>query len=173
MLGGAASTVVLCPLTVIKVQMQMAGRGLHASPLAAASAIWRANGFQGFYRGLMANLGVQVPYSTLFFGIYGMLRDSQPRTTWSPVFCGGVASIATWTLLLPVDTLRTIKMGSVHHTMSKNEISALVKKRVQHSGLKSLWRGFTPVALRALPSSGSSMLVYEWAKRVSIGGHVG
>lgn len=166
LIGSTVSTSVLCPLMVLKVQMQT--HSTHTSPFAAASAVWRASGFRGFYRGLATSLAVQVPFSTLFFGGYGLLRESLPQAPWTPVLAGGAASFASWTVLLPMDTLRTISMGSAHQTQSASGVSALVRSRVRESGVRSLWRGFGPVALRALPSSGSSMLIYEWAKSMAI-----
>lgn len=168
--GSIISTSLLCPLMVVKIQMQAAGRGTHSSPCAAASAVWRASGVRGFYSGLPAALGVQVPFATLFFGTYGRLRDALPQTAWSPAFNGGVASIATWTVLQPLDTLRSRAMAAAHCKASPDvsmsrALPALGRSLIQESGVLSLWRGFGPVALRAFPSSGTSMLVYEWAKR--------
>jgi hypothetical protein len=169
--GSFFSTTAMCPLTVVKIQMQMAGRGTHASPAAAASAVWRARGIRGFFHGLTANLGVQVPFSTLFFGSYGLLREALPQAPWSPLVAGGAASLATWTVLQPLDTLRTIAMGNAHQTTvsgadasASSAPSAFVRSLVRHCGVRSLWRGFGPVTLRAIPSSGGSMLMYEWAK---------
>jgi hypothetical protein len=67
-----------------------------------------------------------------------------------------------------MDTRRTIAMGTAHRTVSANAASALMRSRIQDCGIRSLWRGFGPVALRALPSSGGSMLVYEWVKRMTL-----
>merc|ERR1719387_621735 len=168
LVGSVISTSLLCPLTVMKIQMQS---GMHASPGAAASAVWRACGIRGFFHGLPASFGIHVPFSTLFFGTYGLLRDALPHSAWAPALAGGAASVATWTVLQPLDTLRTISMSSAHRTRridasvpSATSPSAFVRSLIQQVGVRSLWRGFGPVALRALPSSGSSMLVYEWAK---------
>jgi hypothetical protein len=46
---------------------------------------------------------------------------------------------------------------------------ASARSLIKQVGVRSLWRGFGPVTLRALPSSGSAMLVYEWAKTLATG----
>lgn len=166
MIGSTISTTMLAPLFVLKVQMQMAGT--HANPAAAAAAVWQASGVRGFWHGLGANLAVHVPFSTLFFGTYGLLRDTSPEATWwSPALAGGTASIATWTVLQPLDTLRTIAMSKANHAVRADvSPSAFLRGLVQQYGIRSLWRGFAPVTLRALPSSGGSMLFYEWAAKM-------
>lgn len=172
LLGGFASTLLVSPLSVIKVQMQMVPKKYN-SPPAAALAIWRAQGIKGFYRGFHTSLCVQVPYSTLFLGTYGLLRDAMPQGVLSPMLAGGLASIMTWTVLQPFDTLRTVSMSQATATAAHNStdrsLTSLLRRSMETCGPRGLWRGFAPVAVRALPSSGCSMLAYEGTKAMVSG----
>jgi hypothetical protein len=171
MLGGFTSTLLLCPLSVVTVQMQMVPK-IHRSPLAAAASVWQASGARGFYRGLMAQMCVQVPYSTLYLGSYGLLRDALPERTWSPILAGGSASILTWTVLQPFDTLRTLRQATATKSVIDESLVSLLRRSIANCGVHSLWRGFVPVLIRAVPSSGGSMLGYEWTKAIMTGRHL-
>jgi len=168
MLGSTLSSTMMCPLSVVKIHMQAAKTKVPV--VQAVRNIWRANGFSGFYRGLGSTVAVHVPYSTLYLGYYGLLRAALPTPNSSltaacqTMLAGGASSIATWTLLQPLDTVRTHVQASASLSSPHKSWKAQFRTLVKTHGVKSLWRGYVPVAVRSLPSSGGSMLAYEAAR---------
>jgi hypothetical protein len=172
LLGGLVSSSLLNPLSVVMVQMQMVPK-IHHSPFAAAKAIWQGSGVKGFYRGLGAQMCVQVPYSTLYLGTYGLLREILPKKDWSPIVAGGSANILAWTICQPFDTLRTLRYASATKVSMEESVAGLVRQSIRSHGVLSLWRGFLPVVIRAVPSSGGSMFGYERTKAAMTSMHLG
>mmetsp|Transcript_44551 Transcript_44551/g.123398 ORF Transcript_44551/g.123398 Transcript_44551/m.123398 type:complete len:289 (+) Transcript_44551:87-953(+) len=164
-LAGVVAAVLGCPFSVVKIQMQSRGREVHANSFQAVANVWRKAGAIAFYRGLKASVITKVPFSTLYLGMYGELRQAIPRTSWSPALAGGVASIVTWTLLQPLDTICTqIQSTVLRENAVARTWTGQVKHVVQTRGVLGLWAGWGPVALRALPTSAVAMLAYEWAR---------
>jgi len=110
-------------------------------------------------------MSVTVPFSTLYFGIYGHLRESLPRSALSTALAGGTASLFTWSVVHPLDTLRTRTQASASQPGAADSWLGHLRSAVRGpGGVPSLWRGFGPVALRSLPSQGTAMLAYESTK---------
>merc|ERR1712244_36722 len=105
----------------------------------------------------------QVPYATVYLGTYGSLRDRLPKKGWYTAFAGGAASLATCTLLQPLDTVRTVIQASVTSSPARRigSWTEEVQKIVRERGVLGLWAGWRPSAVRALPTSAASMLAYE------------
>lgn len=71
-----------------------------------------------------------------------------------PVLNGAGSSVAMWTVLYPLDTIKAKKFiykKSYYETF-------------QSTALKNLYSGISLVYLRAIPSAGVGMLVYEYVK---------
>lgn len=159
-LAGVTAAILGCPFSVVKIQMQSTAKSVHSTSSKAAFKVWKSAGAMGFYRGLKASVIMQVPFATMYLGLYGNLREELPKTTWGPALAGGVASLATWSLLQPLDTLRTVtQAGVLRHEPAgwTHHLKIIVHER----GVLGLWNGWVPVALRAFPTSALSMFVYE------------
>jgi hypothetical protein len=164
-LAGLVAGVMGCPFSVVKIQMQSSGAEVHATTLRAALTIWQRSSWSGFYRGLQASVLMQVPFATMYLGTYGKLREALPKTPISSACAGGAASLLTWTVLQPFDTLRTVIQADVLNPgkPASGWISHL-RNIVKARGIQGLWAGWVPVALRSLPTSAASMTVYEWTR---------
>jgi hypothetical protein len=163
-IAGLTAAVIGCPFSVIKIRMQATGNDVHSNIREATDAVWKSRGALGFYRGLATSVYKELPFATVYLGIYGNMRDKLPKSFWTPALAGGTASIITWTVLLPLDTLKTVIQARVLQDSEPlsgwRQLSAIVRER----GLIGLWAGWTPVALRSLPSSAAAMLAYEAAR---------
>lgn len=161
-LAGVVSAVLGCPFSVIKIQMQSTGKDVHASMLQATRAVWQSAGLRGFTQGISASVYKEIPFATVYLGTYGNLRESLPQSEWKPALAGGAASLATWSLLQPLDTLKTVIQASV---LNSDERSTSWLQRVQSiiktRGMLGLWAGWSAVATRAIPTSAVAMLAYE------------
>eukprot|EP00747_Dinoflagellata_sp_TGD_P171001 gnl/TRDRNA2_/TRDRNA2_203954_c0_seq1.p1 gnl/TRDRNA2_/TRDRNA2_203954_c0~~gnl/TRDRNA2_/TRDRNA2_203954_c0_seq1.p1 ORF type:complete len:298 (-),score=34.44 gnl/TRDRNA2_/TRDRNA2_203954_c0_seq1:50-943(-) len=167
-LAGICAGVLGCPFNVVKVQMQSSSREVHANTWRAIAAVWSHAGPIGFFKGLQASVFMQVPFATLYLGTYGMLRERLPKTSLSTACAGGASSIITWTLLQPLDTMRTVIQSK---TLRCNEpLLGYVEqfmRVVRARGVLGLWAGWVPVAARSIPTSAAAMLAYEWTRSIA------
>eukprot|EP00931_Biecheleriopsis_adriatica_P089309 TRINITY_DN63462_c0_g1_i1.p1 TRINITY_DN63462_c0_g1~~TRINITY_DN63462_c0_g1_i1.p1 ORF type:complete len:286 (+),score=42.22 TRINITY_DN63462_c0_g1_i1:24-860(+) len=168
-IAGLTSAVLGCPFSVIKIQLQATSKDVHASVAQAAAAILKSRGILGFYRGFHISVYKETPFATVYLGTYGNLREMLPKTTWSPAVAGGVASMITWTVLLPLDTVKTIVQARVLEDSRPVSPWQQLTQIMRDRGIGGLWAGWAPVALRSLPSSAAAMLAYEWARDLTAG----
>lgn len=162
-LAGCIGSLMGNPFSVVKIQMQARGKDVHRNTLEAIKAVWRSRGFLGFYHGLTASVIMQVPYASVYLGTYGYFRDTLPKQAWGTAAAGSLASIITWTSLQPLDCIRTtIQASALKEDGHRNaKWLATARQILTDRGIRGLWAGWTPVALRAIPTSGLSMVAYE------------
>lgn len=161
-MSGVSGTWIGCPMHVVKINMQNSDQTQFRTSWALTKQIYKDQGILGFYRGFWANMFKDCLFGGLFLGNVKFLTDYQKKhhQDLSPLqdglfslFKGGVASSITWTVLFPVDTIKTtIQIG---HTFTD------FKKMVSDNGIRYMWRGLSPVLIRTLPASTISMLVYD------------
>jgi len=170
-LAGGSGTLVGCPAHVLKIRMQNSHRKEMSSVWQCGQQIYRRDGFVGFYKGFYANLLKDLTFGCLFLGTYGTLKDklkkkranrellfgkinldSQFNMIAAGTLAGCVSSLISWTILFPVDTLKTA-------IQSKKGWDLIRLK--QQAGILSFWTGLSPVILRAVPVSLTSMFSYE------------
>eukprot|EP00929_Paragymnodinium_shiwhaense_P091869 TRINITY_DN5174_c0_g1_i1.p1 TRINITY_DN5174_c0_g1~~TRINITY_DN5174_c0_g1_i1.p1 ORF type:complete len:300 (-),score=30.63 TRINITY_DN5174_c0_g1_i1:67-966(-) len=158
-----------CPFSVVKIQMQSRGSDTHRNTFEAIRTVWRSRGIFGFYWGLNASIIMQVPYASVYLGTYGKLRETFPQKAWGTAAAGGIASIVTWSSLQPLDTVRTTIQASTLEAGQTRSAAWLdtARKIVAERGVRGLWAGWTPVAMRAVPTSGFSMLAYETTRSLA------
>jgi len=164
LLAGVTSSIIGCPFSVVKIQMQSTGKDVHSNFFEAVNAVWKTRGATGFYRGFVATIYKELPFATLFLGTYGNLREALPASPWAHALAGASASGFVWTVLLPLDTLKTIiQAGVLKDTEARGWITQF-RHFVQTRGVIGLWAGWGPVALRSFPSSATAMVAYEWTR---------
>jgi hypothetical protein len=100
---------VLSPLELLKCRVQA---GVDDGVRAAARRVWAQGGVRGFTRGLGPTLAREVPGNAIFFASYEALQRSASGlgAAHSPLaapLCGGLAGVAYWLLVLPLDTAKT------------------------------------------------------------------
>mmetsp|Transcript_25435 Transcript_25435/g.58584 ORF Transcript_25435/g.58584 Transcript_25435/m.58584 type:complete len:294 (-) Transcript_25435:124-1005(-) len=163
-LAGVLAAILGCPFSVVKIQMQSKAKETHPNILSAIAAVIRGSGPRGLYRGLKASVFTKVPFSTVYLGTYGSLRESLPKSAWTPAAAGAASSLLTWTLLQPLDTMQTIIQSTAERTADNRGWISQLREVHRTGGLGALWAGWSPVALRALPTSAVAMFSYESAR---------
>jgi len=114
------------------------------------------NIFKGYYLDTSrALLG-----STLFLGTYGNIKKILPDNEKSTILASLGSISFTWIVTFPIDLVR------VNYQISKNEsVLSIINQQYNNYGIKSFYRGLTPVLIRSVPSTIIGMLVYEEAKQ--------
>ena len=105
------------------------------------------------YKGFAPDIARSFLGSVLFMSTYGMLRDNIPIEKHNYLLFGVTSSISSWVVIYPLDTIRVIKQHSdmTYPTLIKNNY-------------KNLYKGFSYILMRAIPSAGFGMVAYEYTK---------
>lgn len=170
LLGGCLGALIICPFSMAKIRVQASRPGTSIQPEAQPrNALFRAcvalcgGGTCGKLREVLkASLAFQVPYSTAFLGTYGVLREAMPRTPLGTATAGATASLATWSIVLPLDVLRTRVQARAMQAEGPPRMSWFGELRaiIHTQGIQGLWVGWGPIAMRAV-LSGISVTAYE------------
>ncbi|ORX95567.1 mitochondrial carrier [Basidiobolus meristosporus CBS 931.73] len=154
------TTVLLGPAERVKVMLQVQGLNGEKSlgTTEIVRKIYREGGIRSVFRGTWATLIRDAPGSAVYFGVYEYLKRVATPTepgkevsALSILTAGGVAGIASWLFMIPIDTvksrLQTAKEGA-HSGMVD-----VFKHLIRTEGYLGLYRGIFPVLLRAFPAN--------------------
>jgi len=169
--AGILSSIMGCPFSVVKIQMQSTRKDLYKSALSVITDVWRSRGPLGFYRGFSASLIMNVPSCTMFMGSYGTLREHLPNylphvgSKWIPALAGMLASVSMWSCLLPLDNVRTVMQAKSFKTDEPVlQWRSHFMEVIQSRGIRGLYAGLPAVLIRAPIVSACSMVAYEQSR---------
>jgi len=172
MVAGVFTTTVMTPGERIKCLLQIqSGDPKNAKYNGAwdcAKKVYAEEGlFRGLYRGTMGTLLRDVPCSGAYFAGYELLQRlltpegksrsdiSVPRT----LFAGGCAGILNWMVAIGPDTLKSRYQTAAPGTYSG--VFDVFVKLMKSEGPAALFKGLTPVMLRAFPANAACFMGYE------------
>jgi len=174
MLAGVFTTGIMAPGERIKCLLQIqaasAGTPKYAGPLDCARQLFREGGIRSIYKGTCATLLRDVPASGMYFGSYEVIQRlltpaGQSRSDIGPlrtVAAGGIAGMLNWAVAIAPDVLKsrlqTAPAGTYPHG-----IRSVFAELMRTEGPSALFRGLTPVMLRAFPANAACFLGYEVA----------
>lgn len=142
-------------------------------PIDCARHLVATGGIRSLYRGTGATLLRDVPASGVYFMVYEYLQRvltpegkskndlSAPRI----IFAGGMAGIFNWIVAMPADVLKS-RLQTAPEGMYPNGIRDVARQLIKNEGITALYRGATPVFLRAFPANASCFLGYEVAMKL-------
>ncbi|XP_057313457.1 mitochondrial carnitine/acylcarnitine carrier protein-like [Hydractinia symbiolongicarpus] len=172
MVAGVFTTVVTVPPERVKclLQIQTGGRknSKYNGAWDCAKKIYLEEGFfRGFYRGTAATLLRDVPASGAYFMSYEMLLryltpEGESRAHLNPLrflVAGGTAGVIDWIVAIGPDTLKSRFQTAPPGTYTG--IRDVFRKLVKQEGITALFKGLTPVMIRAFPTSAVCFLGYE------------
>ncbi|PLW05220.1 hypothetical protein PCASD_25338 [Puccinia coronata f. sp. avenae] len=161
--AGMVSSVVTCPLDVVKTKLQAQGGMFHPHPtvdtyeglLGSMRIIWREEGFRGLYRGLGPTIIGYLPTWAIYFTVYdavkAKLADSRPNHEEDAVAhvlaamtAGATSTIATnplWLIKTRFMTQRVVRdpqSERYRHTMDA------IRRIHAKEGLRGFYRGLVP-----------------------------
>ncbi|GAA6001297.1 Hem25p [Rhodotorula paludigena] len=169
------------------------GKRTRARIWTTAKDVVRQDGVRGLWRGTVPTLYRNVPGVSLYFLSLSRLRTIMGKTTvfrqkGSPIpppgakakltpagdlIVGSTARTAVGFLLTPFTLLKTLSESSLSlpsssSSASRQSTSTLSSLRTLYTtgGLRSLWRGAVPTALRDAPGAGLFIVFYERGRRL-------
>ena len=173
--SGVLTTIIMAPGERIKCLLQVqaaSSEKLYNGPVDCAKKLYRSGGIRSIYRGTILTLCRDVPASGMYFASYEWLKniltpagkDPSELSIGSVLFAGGMAGILNWAVAIPPDVLK-----SKFQTAPEGKYSGVgdvVKDVMKNDGFKGMYKGFTPVMLRAFPANACCFMGYELALKV-------
>ncbi|PKS10884.1 hypothetical protein jhhlp_002642 [Lomentospora prolificans] len=190
--GGLATWVVSTPTELIKCRAQMATPRM--SSLSIAKQILRTEGPRGFYLGgAVTALRDSIGYG-FYFWTYELCTDTfsgldkgEPtlaKEASKVLLCGGLAGIATWASIFPLDVIKTrVQTQPLFQTAERSPLLSsasppqapqeppkqmrhgtiqAAKLAYQEGGMGVFFRGLTICSVRAFVVNAVQWAVYEW-----------
>lgn len=178
--SGLQTSLIVIPGDRIKVFMQRSGN--EALGIGTAiKKIYSSSGFGGLFRGASLTMGRDLPGIVIFFTAYEQLRkvllpqNGAPnykfKESVSIIGSGGMAGMASWCFSLPFDVIKsrlqsmdTKELKVLTKSNPRFPSLVLLRKLLAEEGIRALYKGITPVMMRAFVANGACFLGYEFCR---------
>ncbi|TID28339.1 hypothetical protein CANINC_002516 [Pichia inconspicua] len=157
------TTLIAAPFERIKVVMQI-DKG-NPTFLATVKSLYRQGGVRSIYKGSLATLARDGPGSAAYFATYEYVKkylskDSDSLSLSAITIAGGLAGVAMWTAIYPIDTIKSIQQSSTVKTSILKVASSVYTKK----GIPGFFPGIVPALARSFPANAATFLGVELAK---------
>lgn len=184
-IGGLATWVVSTPTELIKCRAQLSPD--HLSSWAITKQIWRYGGFSGlYYGGAVTALRDSVGYGFYFWSyeLSTRMLAADPATESSlhheaakVLLCGGLAGVATWVSVFPLDVIKTRLQTQPWHLQPdtrpllgspmegappRRGALRIAREAYHQEGVRVFFRGLAVCSIRAFIVNAVQWAVYEW-----------
>jgi hypothetical protein len=178
-LAGLCQCIATNPMEIVKIRLQLftnkrvAAQQVSVAEQGSLVEVVRHLGLRGLYRGTAATLIRDIPFSALFFPLFGVLDDAfnsalgprvpgggvSPGTLAAGMISGGFsAAICT-----PMDVIKT-RLQAAGGNKLYSGYADCARKTYRSGGVKAFFRGWIPRTIATAPLFGISMLAYEALK---------
>ncbi|KAK2058524.1 mitochondrial carrier [Colletotrichum caudatum] len=176
--AGAFTQVLTNPVWVIKTRMVSSDRtaaGAYQSMWSGVKALYRAEGWRGFYRGLGVGLlgvshgavqfAVYEPAKKMYFAGRQRKGDSGGRmSNEATLVISSAAKLVAGAVTYPYQVLRSRLQNYDADERFGRGIRGVVARTWQEEGLRGFYRGLMPGVVRVMPATWVTFLVYENVK---------
>lgn len=177
MISALFTTAIMAPGERIKCLLQVQAAAAtpvtnYAGPVDCAKQLYRQGGIKSIYKGTAATLLRDTPASGMYFASYELLQNAmtpegktrKDLSAGRTLFAGGMAGICNWVVAIPADVLKSRLQTAPEGTYPRG-IRDVYKKLVREEGMRALYKGATPVFLRAFPANAACFFGYEYAMK--------
>lgn len=172
-LSGVFTTAIMTPGERIKCLLQVQATSgapkLYNGPLDVVKKLYAEGGIASIYKGTCATLLRDVPASGMYFMSYEWLkRNLSPAnkpgelSVAATLTAGGMAGMFNWAVAIGPDVLKS-RLQTAPEGKYPNGIRSVFVEIMKTEGPKGLFKGLTPVMLRAFPANAACFLGYEVA----------
>ncbi|OQV21342.1 Mitochondrial carnitine/acylcarnitine carrier protein [Hypsibius exemplaris] len=172
-LAGVFTTAIMAPGERIKCLLQVQhghAKPKYSGPIDVIKQLYKEGGVRSIFRGTGATLLRDVPASGVYFMSYEWLKKATTPAGEDPskinplraIFAGGCAGIVNWLVALPPDVLKS-RLQTAPDGLYPNGMRDVLRQVIREEGVGGLFKGLTPVMLRAFPSNAACFLGYEIA----------
>lgn len=181
-LGGLATWVVSTPTELIKCRAQLSSPP--TSSWNITKSVLRNEGVRGLYLGgVVTALRDSVGYGFYFWSYelstQMMMSSKKQETSFSEdaakvLLCGGLAGVATWASIFPLDVIKTRVQAQVLTSEARPLMDSpsepgrrlgavdIAKQAYREGGSRVFFRGLTICSVRAFFVNAIQWAVYEW-----------
>lgn len=165
-----AACLIRVPTEVIKTRTQTSTYGASGqSSLSAAKLILANDGWRGFYRGFGPTIMREIPFTSLQFPFYELLKSKlskklhrKPLYAHEAAICGSIAGGTAAALTTPLDVLKTRVMLDLRDS-SVSSLRGRLREIYVSEGTGALFAGIVPRTLWISAGGAVFLGVYEWA----------
>jgi len=177
-LGEIAACAVRVPTEVIKTRMQTSTYGATAqSSFAAARRVMATEGLRGFYRGFGTTIMREIPFTSIQFPLYELMKLQLSRAlgrkphVHEAAACGSVAGGLAAAATTPLDVLKTRVMLDLRDPSKEKlpSIPSRFKQIYSIEGVSALFAGVVPRTLWISAGGAVFLGVYEWTVHALMG----
>ncbi|KAJ3808155.1 mitochondrial carrier domain-containing protein [Lentinula lateritia] len=169
-LGEIAACLIRVPTEVIKTRMQTSSYGTGLSSFAAARILWTNNGLKGFYRGFGITIMREIPFTSLQFPLYELLKlrlssalGRKPLYAHEAAICGSIAGGFSAAVTTPLDVLKTRVMLDMRDpTLPSPSLVSRFRTIYVEDGTRALFAGVAPRTMWISAGGAVFLGVYEW-----------
>lgn len=110
-----------------------------------------------------------VPASGAYYLTYDYMKnyftdENGKCPLWAVIFAGGMAGINNWAIAMPADVLKS-RLQTAPEGTYKNGMRDVFRELMAKEGPTALYRGVTPVMLRAFPANAACFIGFEFCMR--------
>lgn len=185
---GVAVTFVETPMDLFKSQLQVQiirakdnpeYKAQFTSVSGAIKQIIKTNGIFGCWQGFCTTLIRDTIGVSLYFGFYeiyrrALLKKDQPLTdmekqgTFTKFMAGGVAGVAYWGCIYPLDIVKSSLQVEpiVKSERQYKGFMSCAKAIYKKGGVKAFFPGFAPCIIRAFIGNAACFVCYEQSKAI-------
>ena len=171
--SGLFTTAIMAPGERIKCLLQSQQgqeKPKYAGPRDVIKQLYKEGGIRSIFKGTVATLLRDVPASGMYFMTYDCLQNSlryiggDELNLFKTIFSGGMAGIMNWLVAMPADVVKSRIQTASEGTYKGigNTFRVLIKEE----GYTALYKGVTPVMLRAFPANAACFLGLEACMKV-------
>lgn len=170
LLSKTATAWIMSPINVLKTRFEVVGNHEYSSIPHAIRKIYQTEGLRGFYRGVLATILRDGPYSGIQYSLYktlldmGKVRENQGKEhrKYYVAAAAGISGAIAIMLTYPFDNIR------VRYQFEKGERRSFLKfcrEIHEKEGFSGFYKGYLPRLLKKIASSALSWSLYEHIKR--------
>jgi solute carrier family 25 (mitochondrial aspartate/glutamate transporter), member 12/13 len=170
--AGASQVIFTNPIEVVKIRLQVAGEIQGERPKGAV-AIVKELGFSGLYKGASACFLRDIPFSGIYFPLYGNLKkmlkkDGQEIGAFEVLTAGSLAGAVAASMTTPIDVVKTrLQVQARQGQETYSNILDCFIKIGKNEGWRAFWKGVLPRTCRSSPQFGVTLLTYEFLQKVA------
>eukprot|EP01080_Neovahlkampfia_damariscottae_P001303 gene1303-11387_t len=171
--AGGSQVIFTNPIEVVKIRLQIAGEiaiQIGEKPKGAV-AIVKELGFSGLYKGASACFLRDIPFSGIYFPLYGNLKkwfkkEGEEPSAFNVLTSGSLAGAVAASLTTPIDVVKTrLQVQARAGQESYTNILDCFYKIGKNEGFKAFWKGVLPRTFRSSPQFGITLLTYEYLQK--------
>jgi solute carrier family 25 carnitine/acylcarnitine transporter 20/29 len=161
--AGAATSLLVTPVDLLKTQLQVSV-GASRGPLALAASIIAREGPRGMYRGAAITFLRDIPSSGVYFVAYDImmrkLGSAGDGPSHSTLLAGGIAGVCSWMSIYPLDVAKSRIQADPQRWNGVGWLQCL-RRSVAAEGPAVLWRGLAACLARAFVVNAAIFSGYE------------